>query len=194
MNKKKLLVLALAVIMSAVIFLTGCGGGTSEGTDNGGGTPEVTDNGGGSGSSSASDDYDINAHSLREASSDGTIQYMYFNDFMITMPNNDKWGYEYDKDSVTFFLQAARADGLDGRLVTIKAYDMDDNSYEQLPSYHVAGVGKNVNKRFIAIYPTDVQWNHEDAQQEADYMDLYDYLQKIGEGAVNSPLQTADSD
>lgn len=48
--------------------------------------------------------------------------------------------------------------------------------------------------RFIAEYPTDVQWNPNDATQDADYRDLQAYLQKIGEGAVNSPLQTADSD
>lgn len=149
---------------------------------------------GGQSGTSSSAAYDIEKGGAKQASSDGSIVYIYFNDFMMIMPNNDKYGYEASGDSVTFFLVGARQDGFDGRLVTIKAYDMDDESYKEIPSYHVAGVGKNVSKRFIAIYPTDVQWNHEDAQQEADYKDLQTYLQKIGEGAVNSPLKTADSD
>lgn len=150
---------------------------------------------GGTGSGAASSDYDITKGMMQQASDDGSIEYMYFNDFMLIMPNDSRWGWEQtDKDTVTFFLFAAKQEGYGGHLVTIKAYDLDDNSYESLPSYHVAGVGKNVNKRFIAIYPTDVQWNGQDAQQDADYRDLSSYLQKIGEGAVNSPLQTADSD
>jgi len=59
---------------------------------------------------------------------------------------------------------------------------------------HVAGVGQNVNKRFVAIYPSDLQYNPQDSQQAADYKDLFDHLHKIGEGAVNSPLQTSNSD
>ena len=55
-------------------------------------------------------------------------------------------------------------------------------------------MGKSAGVRIIAEYPTDVQWNPNDATQDADYRDLQAYLQKIGEGAVNSPLQTADSD
>lgn len=146
-------------------------------------------------SSGGSADYDMTEGMMTQASSDGSIAYIYFNDFLLTMPNNDKWSWEQTApESVTFYLFSAQQEGYGGRLVTIRAFDMDDSSYEQIPSYHVAGVGKNVNKRFIAIYPTDVQWNHEDADQETDYKDLQTYLQKIGEGAVNSPLQTADSD
>lgn len=137
--------------------------------------------------------YDIEKGASKRASEDGSIVYIYFNDFMMTMPNNDKYSYEASGDSVSFYLWAAKQEGYGGHLVTIKAYDMDDDSYEDLPSYHVAGKGKNVDKRFIAIYPTDVQWNMEDADQTTDYRDLFDYLQKIGEGAVNSPLQTAGS-
>ncbi len=59
--------------------------------------------------------------------------------------------------------------------------------------YHVAGVDESLHKRFIAIYPSDVQYDPNNEQQAAEYKDLYDYLNKIGEGAVNSPLQTADS-
>ena len=157
------------------------GSGTSEGTDTGG--------------TASSSDYDITKGMMLQASEDGSIEYMYFNDFLLVMPNNSKWGWEQtDKNTIKFFLFSAQQEGYGGHLVTIRAYDLDDNSYEQLPSYHIAGVGKNVGKRFIAEYPTDVQWNGQDAEQDADYRDLESYLQKIGEGAVNSPFQTADSD
>lgn len=159
------------------------GGGTTGGGATGGGT---------TGSGIAG--YNIMDGFMKNASSDGSVAYMYFNDFLLTMPNNDKWSMEDGKDYVTIYLWSAQQEGYGGKLVTIRAYDLNDNSYEQLPSYHVAGVGKNAGVRFIAEYPTDVQWNPNDATQDADYRDLQAYLQKIGEGAVNSPLQTADSD
>ena len=163
---------------------TGTSGGSTAGTGTSGGT---------SGSGSIAD-YNIMDGFMKNASADGTVAYMYFNDFMLIMPNNDKWSMEEGKDYVTIYLWSAQQEGYGGRLVTIHAYDLNDNSYEMLPSYHVAGVGKNAGVRFIAEYPTDVQWNGQDAQQDADYRELQEYLQKIGEGAVNSPLQTADSD
>ena len=173
---------------------TASGDAGSAGTEGASGT-----SGGSSASGNAPDagssDYNVSKGFTKKASSDGSIEYLYFNDFMITMPNNDKWSFEMNGNSVSFYLFSAQQEGNGGRLVTVKAYDIDDNSYEQLPvPYQVAGVGKNVNKRFIAIYPSDVQYNPGDATQAADYKDLYDYLKKIGEGAVNSPLQTQDSD
>ena len=150
--------------------------------------------GGSGGSTSDSGDYDITDGMKTVASDDGSIEYIYFNDFMITMPNNDKWSMETSPRAVTFYLWSAQQEGYGGKLVSIAAYDMDDDTYTHLPSYHEAGITKNTNKRLIAEYPTDVQWNHDDPQQEADYKDLDTYLRKIGAGAVNSPLQTGDSD
>lgn len=160
----------------------------------GGNSGSAGQSSGNSGSGGSLAGYNIMDGFMKNASADGSIAYMYFNDFLLTMPNNDKWSMEEGKDYVTIYLWAAQQEGYGGKLVTIRAYDLNDNSYEQLPSYHVAGVGRNAGVRFIAEYPTDVQWNHDDAAQEADYRDLQSYLEKIGEGAVNSPLQTADSD
>ena len=159
-----------------------------------GSSDSTSQTGGGTTSSGGAANYNIMDGFMKNASADGSVAYMYFNDFLLTMPNNDKWSMEDGKDYVTIYLWSAQQEGYGGKLVTIRAYDLNDNSYEQLPSYHVAGVGKNAGVRFIAEYPTDVQWNPNDATQDADYRDLQAYLQKIGEGAVNSPLQTADSD
>ena len=187
----------LALIMSVMTLLAGCGSSdTSE--------PETTDetttveepkDGGNDTTTTAAGGYNIMDGFEKKANDDGSIEYLYFNDFMLVMPGNDKWSYEAapDGQSVTFYLYSAQQEGYGGRLVTIHAYDIDDNSYENLPSYSVAGVGGKTNKRFVAEYPTDVQWNGSDSTQDADYRDLSDYLHKIGEGAVNSPLATADS-
>ena len=67
---------------------------------------------------------------------------------------------------------------------------MNDDSYKNLPNYHVAGVGQNVNKRFIAIYPTDLQFG---PNSKAKYDELHNIVYKIQEGSADSPLQTADS-
>lgn len=166
--------------------------GDSGKVTNGGGTGS-TGSTGGSGTVKTTGNYDI--MDGFEKRPDGSLVYIYFNDFMMVMPNNEKYSFEAspDKQSVTFYLFSAQQEGYGGRLVTIHAYDINDDSYTILPSYSVAGVGGNTNKRFVAEFPTDVQWNHEDATQEADYRELYDHVHKIAEGMANSPLYTADS-
>ena len=134
-------------------------------------------------------DYDIMDNSELK---DGLL---YGNDFLLIMPDNDTWGYEQTSPtSVEIYLKAAREDGYGGNLVTIMAFDPEDTSYEDFPDYSVAGHGANVNKTFIALFPTDVQYNMQDPDQEAAYNDLFTYVKKIAEGMADSPFQTADSD
>ena len=126
---------------------------------------------------------------------DGTVMYLYGNDFMMMMPNTDDWEYKQESgDSIGFYMTEPRTEGYGGHLVTIKAYDLSDDSYTSLPSYSVAGVGRNANKRFIAIFPSDVQYDAGNSAQAARYQELFAHVKKIGEGAANSPFQTADSD
>ena len=210
-DHRKYLVIMLALIMSVMTLLAGCGGSSNtqepetteepqveetQGTDTGAGeeTGTSTNSSTNTGTASASS-YNIMDGFEKKANDDGSIEYLYFNDFMLVMPGNEKWSFEAspDNQAVTFYLFSAQQEGYGGRLVTIKAFDINDNSYETLPSYSVAGVGGKTNMRFVAEFPTDVQWNGNDAQQDADYRDLSSYLHKIGEGAVNSPLATADS-
>ena len=125
----------------------------------------------------------------------GSELLLYGNDFMLVMPNNDKWGYKKDAaGNLDIYLKAARDDGYEGNLVTIMAFDPEDTSYEEFPDYSVAGKGQNVNKTFVALFPTDVQYNPEDATQQADYDELFTHVKKIAEGAADSPFQTKDSD
>jgi len=134
--------------------------------------------------------YDVMKSFMRNASADGKEQYMYFNDFLLVLPNDSDIGFEGKGDSVDILCIPAKNEGYAGKLVTIRAYDMNDDSYKNLPNYHVAGVGQNVHKRFIAIYPTDLQFG---PNSKAKYDELHDIVYKIQEGSPDSPLQTADS-
>lgn len=189
------LIIMLALIMSVMTLLAGCGNSSQDNDTEQKEESKVEESKDDETGKTSAGGYDIMAGFEKKANDDGSIEYLYFNDFMLVMPGNDKWSFESspDNQSVTFYLFSAQQEGYGGRLVTIRAYDIDDDSYLQLPSYSVGGVGGRTNKRFVAEFPTDVQWNGEDAQQDADYRDLSDYLHKIGEGAVNSPLTTADS-
>lgn len=125
----------------------------------------------------------------------GSELLLYGNDFMLIMPNNDKWGYKKDTaGNLDIYLKAARDSGYEGNLVTIMAFDPEDTSYEEFPDYSVAGKGQNVDKTFVALFPTDVQYDPQDEQQQADYDELYTHVKKIAEGMADSPFQTKDSD
>ena len=143
--------------------------------------------------SSSSSEYDI-LEGL-QIQRDGSALYMYGNDFLLSMPIDDDWEYvQNDKDSFSIIYIPGKNAGYGGHLVTIKAYDSNDTSYTNFPSYRVAGRSKNTNKVFVAIFPTDVQYDSNNKSQAARYQDLFEYVQKIDENAVNSPFQTADSD
>lgn len=191
---KRLLVLLLAFMTAMTLGLAGCG--QSEAPQEEDTAEAVQDTAEDAAGDAAAGGYDIMDGFEKKANEDGSIEYLYFNGFMMVMPGNETWSFEAspEGDSVAFYHYALRQEGSGGRLVTIQAYDADDMSYEELPvEYHVAGTAADAGKRFIAIYPSDVQYDPGNEQQAAEYKDLYDYLHKIGEDAVNSPLQTADS-
>ena len=185
---KKLLIAGAVAVM--VFAFAGCGGSntdksTTEATS--ASTSETTET-----TTASADDYDImSGFELQEY---GSELLLYGNDFLLIMPNDDDWGYEkLSPTSLEIYLKDAREDGLDGHLVTIMAFDPDDTSYEDFPEYAVAGHGPNCGKTFIALFPTDVQYNMEDEDQAEDYEELSTHVHKIAEGMANSPFQTADS-
>lgn len=184
-NMRKLLMAGLVAVM--VFAFAGCTSGEDKSLESSTTTkatePSTTE---------AADGYDIMAGS--ELSESGSEKLLYGNDFLLIMPNNDKWGYEKTADDcLEIYLKSARKAGFGGNLVSIMAFDPEDSTYESFPDYSVAGTGQNVNKTFIALFPTDVQYDPQDAQQEADYQELFTHVKKISEGKVDSPFQTADS-
>lgn len=140
-----------------------------------------------------SDDFDIMKGFVRNASADTTQQEMYFNQFLLILPNDDDIGFKGEGDHVDFIYIPGQNSGYGGRLVTIKAYDIGDDSYKNLPNYHVAGTNYNVGKTYVAIYPSDLQCDPNDSAQTAKYEELKDYVFRIREGSADSPLAMPDS-
>ena len=104
-----------------------------------------------------------------------------------TLTHGSSWDYTVDsRTSITIYNVAAREANCGGRLVSIKAYDPADKDYEMLPSYSV--IGEKNGKMYIAEYPSDVQFDPSDEQAAADYQTVYEEVNKIREGAADSPL------
>lgn len=73
-------------------------------------------------------------------------------------------------DSVIFYNTDNRDAGFGGTLVTVARYT--DDSYKSLPSYSVIYNGKAYT--YVAIFPTDVQYNGDDTALKHRYLDMYD--------------------
>lgn len=127
----------------------------------------------------ASDEYYIADGITVEEENDMAV--LYANGFHLTMPNTGTWTYDAETtDSLRIYYMDADSAGFGGTLVTIMAFDLDDNSYEDFPDYVVAGENKELGKRFIALFPTDVQYDPEDETQAAEYTELLNHVQTIG--------------
>ncbi len=199
--KRRFNVFVIIVVFAAALTLTGCGALMRAGMqtmqkDNPAPsvsttTPSATPSSPTPTASKKSGPYNImDGFTTKE---DGSILYFYGNDFMLAMPNNNLWGYEQiDDNTVKFYLVESRNSGYGGHLVTIRAYDANDNSYENIPHYAVAGTGSQSGKRFVAIFPTDVQYDGGNSTEASHYRELYDHVRKIGEGAANSPFATSN--
>lgn len=107
--------------------------------------------------------------------------------FTLYLPADGEWMYKViDNTTVGIYYEPAYESGMGGHLVTIKAFDWGDNSYEDFPEYTVAGVSEN--KKYIAIFPTDVQY---DSSQETGYRRMYEHVKRIDnnkEGATDNPF------
>lgn len=99
-------------------------------------------------------------------------------DFSLYLPGDIAWDYELvDLDTIAIYHTQAREDGYGGHVVSISAFDWGVNDYEEYPSWSVAGL--NEEKKFIAIYPTDVQFNVEDSTQSREYNRLLNVAQRM---------------
>ena len=176
MRKTKFVISILVSIM-LIISLTACGSRTETEPKPEAETEQET--------TEDSDDYDI-ASNLQLAGG-GDEKAIDTDHFTITLTHGSSWDYTVDsRTSITIYNVAAREANCGGRLVSIKAYDPEDKDYEMLPSYSV--IGEKNGKMYIAEYPSDVQFDPSDEQSAADYQAVFEEVNKIREGAADSPL------
>jgi len=104
--------------------------------------------------------------------------------FRLTLPNVENYSHAgLDNNSFEIYYVPARNDGFGGKVVTIRAYDSYDTSYQYLPSWKICGrAGSRV---YVAIYPTDLQCNPARPAQVEAYKSLYYWAQKLNENITD---------
>lgn len=134
-----------------------------------------------SGASSNAEGYDISEGLFQYDNTAGENEKMlggtYFD---LTLPGTVPWGWEKTSNtSVKIYYQGALDSGYGGTVVTVRAYDPDDTSYLELPRYQIAG--KSSDKVYVAIFPTDLQYDASNAVQTDEYNELMSYAKEIDE-------------
>ena len=96
------------------------------------------------------------------------------NHFYMMIPNNLNWGYEQlDARTFEIYHKPARETGFGGKVVSIMAMDLDDETYQEFPHWQICG--ESSDKRYIALFPTDVQFNGNDSAQKEEYNKLLEW-------------------
>ena len=202
MKKSKLLKFFLTAVVSfcMIVAFAGCDGDSNSGGGESGGddqettvateeateeeTTEATEE-------NTSDDYDISEGLAINEIDEETLE-LKGNGFTLTMPNTGTWSYKVnngsDMQSLTLYYLTAEEAGIDSYFVDIIPYDLDDTSYEELPSYAIAGESTKLGKRFIAMFPTDVRYDPNDETQEEEYMVLLNHVKTINATNAGSPF------
>lgn len=115
-------------------------------------------------------------------------EFLYSDYFVLNMPDfPSDWDYEVlSKTAFQIVHYPSRDAGYGGNVVSIMAYDKDDDSYNILPHYTVAGESKD--KIYIACFPTDVQFSRE---TEKGWRQLSEFMQQIDVDDADNPFSCA---
>lgn len=117
------------------------------------------------------------ASGIRTCASEGA-SYLETDHFSMYLPGDIPWEYEVvDNTTISIYYTPAKEDNCGGHVVTIKAYDWGDNEYAEFPDWSIAGLSSE--KKFVAIYPTDVQFNPEDSVQANEYGRLLQVAERM---------------
>ena len=130
-------------------------------------------------------DYDIAAG--LKLKNKGDIKTLSTDHFTMTLSRGKSWDAKVNsKTSITIYNSALYEANRGGKLVTILAYDADDESYDVLPEYNI--IGENGGKVYIAAYPSDMQYESSNKKTVADYLAVFDEVSRLMENASDSPL------
>lgn len=115
-------------------------------------------------------------------------EFLYSDYFVLNMPDfPSDWNYEVHGQTALEIVHYPSQDaGYGGNVVSIMAYDKDDDSYKMLPHYTVAGESKD--KIYIACFPTDVQYSRE---TEKGWRQLSEFFQQIDVKDPDNPFSCA---
>ncbi len=115
-------------------------------------------------------------------------EFLYSDHFVLNMPDfPSDWDYEVlSKTAFQIVHYPSRDAGYGGNVVSIMAYDKDDDSYNILPHYTVAGESRD--KIYIACFPTDVQFSRE---TEKGWRQLSEFFQQIDVNDPDNPFSCA---
>ncbi|MBR3376712.1 MAG: hypothetical protein IKG44_03415 [Mogibacterium sp.] len=105
----------------------------------------------------------------------------------IVLSHGKSWSYSADsKSSITIYNEASNKAGSGGVLVSIMAFSLNDAGYKDFPDYSV--IGEAEGKRYIAVYPTDIQFDPENKQAMEDYQAVMQEINKIRNNDAESPV------
>lgn len=100
--------------------------------------------------------------------------------FSVCLPGDIPWECMLmDQNTLSFYYEKAQTSGHGGKFLTIQAFDWGDNGYEDWPDWAIAG--KDEQKKYIALLPTDLQYDINDPVQAEEYSVLLDYAKRCKE-------------
>lgn len=114
------------------------------------------------------------------------------NDYFYLIFNYDDFAeglwefYATDANTIKFYYTKAKAAGYGGWVFSLVAYDWGDNGYEEYPEYSIAGLSEE--KKYIAVFSTDVQFDPNDQTQQEEYSRLLTYAKRIDQTNKDNPL------
>ena len=141
-------------------------------------------------SSVSSDGYRIDA-GLQEWTSEGQVflQGDYITLYVNTEDYNNGligWEANAEGDILEIYYTRAHDSGYGGNLVMLMAFDWGENGYESFPNYKIASLTED--KKYIAVFPTDLQYNSEDSVQAEEYARLRQWASNIDQNNSSNPF------
>lgn len=181
MTRKMKTIIAILMSLTLVLAMTACGS-KEEPADESSADTQVEEQ---AETDATAEEYDI-ASNLKEAVSDNT-KTIETDHFTLTLSLPDTWNYEQNSStSITFYNIAGREAGCGGKLITLIAYEPEEDSYKGFPHYNI--VGESGGKVYVAEYPSDVQADMEVEEHMEQYETVYAEINKIEAKAADSPL------
>lgn len=111
--------------------------------------------------------------------------------FQIRLPMDGNWTWEVTaKDMLRIYHLPSANAGCGGSLVSIRAFEPGDDSYMEYPSWKMAG--ESGSKKYVAVFPTDMQADPQNPEGMEEYRRLFTYVQHIGTDNADNPFTVLD--